>query len=135
MGGAMAPSVQPKPTPRRKPRNSGGSPSGVRAPPMLPTRKMKKTKTWVLCRRSPLARISGRISSMAAPVVPSRLAASVPRPSRARLVAGVPTRLPAMRMPPDTVNSATSRMMKGRYSCAIVPSSAVPTTGAPCAAP
>ena len=74
MGGAMARKVQPKSTPRRKPRNSGGSPSGVSEPPMLPTRKMKKTKTWVRCRRSPLARINGRISSMAAPVVPSRLA-------------------------------------------------------------
>ena len=35
--------VQKNGTPRRKPRNRGGSPSGVSEPPMLATRKMKKT--------------------------------------------------------------------------------------------
>ena len=41
-GGASR-SVQVKGTPRRKPRNSGGSPSGVSRPPPLETMKMKKT--------------------------------------------------------------------------------------------
>ena len=40
--------VQKKSTPRRKPRNSGGSPSGVSEPPMFETRKMKNTGTWTL---------------------------------------------------------------------------------------
>ena len=40
--------VQKKSTPCRKPRNSGGSPSGVSEPPMLETRKMKNTTTWAL---------------------------------------------------------------------------------------
>ena len=44
--------VQKNGTPWMKPRNSGGSPSGVRAPPMLATRKMKKMKTCALCRRA-----------------------------------------------------------------------------------
>ena len=37
--------VQKKSTPFRNPRNNGGSPSGVSEPPMLATRKMKKTTT------------------------------------------------------------------------------------------
>ena len=40
---------QKKLTPLRKPRNRGGSPNGVSEPPMLLTRKMKKTMTWTLC--------------------------------------------------------------------------------------
>ena len=36
--------------------NSGGSPSGDSAPPILPTRKMKNTTTWTLCSRAALAR-------------------------------------------------------------------------------
>ena len=44
--------VQKKSTPRRKPTNSGGSPSGVSAPPILATRKMKKTTTCALCARA-----------------------------------------------------------------------------------
>ena len=47
--------VQKKSTPLRKPRNSGGSPSGVSPPPTLATRKMKNTTTWALCRRLSLA--------------------------------------------------------------------------------
>ena len=62
----------------RKPRNSGGSPSGVSEPPALETMKMKNTTTWALWRRLSLARISGRISSMDAPVVPMKLASTAP---------------------------------------------------------
>ena len=114
----MARGVQPKSTPRRKPRNSGGSPSGVSEPPMLPTRKMKKTKTCVRCFRSPLARDQRADRRHGGTVVPSRLAANVPRPRRARLVLGVPMRLPEMRIPPATTKSASSSTMKGRYSWA-----------------
>ncbi|MGY4340217.1 hypothetical protein ACVWW3_005123 [Bradyrhizobium sp. LM2.9] len=63
--------VQKKSTPCRKPTNSGGSPSGLSAPPTLATRMMKKMTTWTLWRRGRLARIKGRIRIMAAPVVPT----------------------------------------------------------------
>ena len=62
----------------RKPRNSGGSPSGVSEPPALLTMKMKKTTTCATCLRLSLARISGRISSIDAPVVPMKLASTAP---------------------------------------------------------
>ena len=52
--------------------------AGVSAPPTLATRMMKNTTTWTLCWRGPLARSSGRIRIMAAPVVPTTLAISVP---------------------------------------------------------
>ena len=76
IGASSAFVVQKKSTPFRNPRNSGGSPSGVSAPPMLPTRKMKKTTTCVRCRRASLARSSGRIISIDAPVVPITLAST-----------------------------------------------------------
>ena len=107
---------QKKLTPLRKPRNSGGSPSGVSAPPMLLTRKMKKMITWTLCLRSLFARITGRISSIDAPVVPAQLAIIVPPARNAVLLNGEPRKLPAKWMPPATVNSASNRMMNGRYS-------------------
>ncbi len=70
--------------------NSGGSPSGDSAPPILPTRKMKNTTTWTLLKRSALARSSGRIRIIAAPVVPTTLAITVPKARIAVLTSGVP---------------------------------------------
>ena len=84
--------VQKKSTPRRKPRNKGGSPSGVSDPPMFDTRKIKNTTTCTLCFRSSLARSTGRIITMDAPVVPITLARMVPMPSRIVFVAGEPCR-------------------------------------------
>ena len=55
---------------------------------MFETRKMKKTTTWALCRRSSLARSSGRISTIEAPVVPITLASTVPMARSAVLTAG-----------------------------------------------
>src|SRR5260364_252295 len=49
-----------------KQRNKGGSPSGVNAPPILATRKIKKITTCTVCRRLSFARSNGRISSIAA---------------------------------------------------------------------
>ena len=95
--------VQKKSTPCRKPTNSGGSPSGLSAPPTLATRIMKKMKTCVLCFRALLARISGLIRIMAAPVVPTMLAIPVPSASIAVFVHGVPRMVPVTRMPPATV--------------------------------
>ena len=80
--------VQKNDTPFRKPRNSGGSPSGVSEPPALATMKMKNTSTCTLCRRLSLARINGRTSTIAAPVVPIRLARTAPSASSATLVPG-----------------------------------------------
>ena len=80
---------------------------------MFDTRKMKNTKTWILCRRSSLARIMGRISSIDAPVVPIQPASTVPIASRAVFIDGEPWMLPFMWMPPVTVNSAVNRTMNG----------------------
>ncbi len=95
MGSSIASNVQRKSTPLRKPRKSGGSPSGVSEPPIFETRKIKNTNTWTLCRRSSLARIIGRISTIEAPVVPTKLADKVPTASIAVLVPGVPTKIAA----------------------------------------
>jgi len=100
-------------TPWRKPKKSGGSPSGVKLPPMLATRKMNKRTMWARRRRQALARMSGRIKSMAAPVVPVRLASPVPSAKNPTLKVGLPLKLPRTRIPPVTVYSAQRRMMKG----------------------
>ena len=57
---------------------------------MFATRKMKKITVWALCRRSRLARSSGRISSIAAPVVPTHEASTVPVTMIAALTPGEP---------------------------------------------
>ena len=82
--------------------NSGGSPSGDSAPPILATRKMKNTTTCTLWSRAALARSSGLIRITAAPVVPTTLAIAVPNVRMAALTSGVPRRLPVTRMPPAT---------------------------------
>ena len=87
-------------TPRRKPTNSGGSPSGESAPPILATRMMKKTTTWTVYARPSFALSSGRIRIIAAPVVPTTLATKVPIASSVVLTGGVPRRFPVMRIPP-----------------------------------
>ncbi|MNV87569.1 hypothetical protein D3C71_1817030 [compost metagenome] len=94
--GKMCCSVQKKSTPLRKPRNSGGSPSGVSEPPALDTMKMKNTTICAVCLRPWFARISGRISSIDAPVVPMKLASTAPTARMPTLSAGVPRRLPRM---------------------------------------
>ena len=43
IGKNIAVVVQKKSTPFKNPRNKGGSPSGVSEPPILATKKMKKT--------------------------------------------------------------------------------------------
>ena len=96
-----------------KPRNSGGSPSGVSAPPILATRKMKKMITCCLWVRQALARMIGRMSNMAAPVVPTQLASTVPTSNKAVFTMGVPTRRPLSTMPPLMVNRPHKTIMKG----------------------
>ena len=108
--------VQKKLTPFRNPRNSGGSPKGVNDPPILATRKIKKTIVCTLCCRFALARIIGLINNIAAPVVPIQLAKNVPTNISAKLVMGLPTREPVKRTPPEIVNNANRRIMNGMYS-------------------
>ena len=112
--------VQKKSTPCRKPRNSGGSPSGVNAPPMFETRKMKNTTTWALKRR-PLIGANKR---------PDQDHRGAGRPNEAgdhgaeaedrRVDGGEPLSVPLITMPPAAVNSASSMRMKGRYSSAML---------------
>jgi hypothetical protein len=88
-------SVQVNGTPFRKPRKSGGSPSGVSRPPQLETMKMKRTTRWTRLRRDSLARRSGRIRSTDAPVVPITLARTAPIASSAVFMSGVPESEPS----------------------------------------
>ena len=108
--------VQKKSTPFKKPKNKGGSPSGVKEPPILATRNIKKTTTWTLFLRCLFAFINGLISNIAAPVVPIQLAKKVPIKIIARFTKGVPTKEPVNLTPPDIVNSANNKIIKGIYS-------------------
>jgi hypothetical protein len=63
---------------------------------------MKNTTTWALSSRAALARSSGRMRIMAAPVVPTTLAIKVPKASIAALTRGVPRSSPLTKMPPAT---------------------------------
>ena len=96
VSGKICPTVQKNVTPFRKPRKSGGSPSGVSEPPALLTMKMKNTITCATCLRLSLARISGRIISIDAPVVPMKLASTAPIAISVAFSSGLPCRLPRM---------------------------------------
>ena len=66
----------------------------MRQPPALATRKMKKMTTWARCLRERFARSSGRMSSMAAPVVPTQLARKLPMSRMTTLFLVVPAMVP-----------------------------------------
>ena len=108
--------VQKKGTPRSIPRNSGGSPSGVSRPPQFATMKIAKTTVCALWRRSAFVFSSGRISSIAAPVVPMKLASSPPTARNSVFVRGVAAMSPRRKIPPETTNSANSSAMNCPYS-------------------
>ena len=57
---------------------------------MFATRKVKKTIVCARWRRARLARSSGRMTSIAAPVVPTHDASTVPIAISTQLVAGDP---------------------------------------------
>ena len=80
---------------------------------MLATRKMKNTMTWTFFCRQALALMTGRIMSMAAPVVPTQLARTVPMSRRRALILGVPAKVPLTAMPPATTNRPKRRTIKG----------------------
>ena len=71
---------------------------------------------WTLFVRHAFARMSGRISSIAAPVVPMKLASTVPIRRMRVFKPGLPTSFPFSRIPPAMVNSANSSAMKGMNS-------------------
>ena len=60
-----------------------------------------------------LALRKGRINSMAAPVVPIHDARTVPISNMTTLIIGVPVSVPRNKIPPDTVYSDQSRIIKG----------------------
>ena len=98
---------------------SGGSPSGVRQPPIFATRKIRKTMTCAFSLRHSLTRINGRMKSIAAPVVPIQLAMTVPTKRISELMIGVPASLPWIMMPPAVAYRPYKRTMKGMKSSRI----------------
>ena len=85
-----------------KPISSGGSPTGVRQPPILDTRKIKKTMMWLLFLLQEFILMTGRIISMEDPVVPMQLDRSVPMIRRQTLTRGDPARSPSKVIFPAT---------------------------------
>jgi hypothetical protein len=57
-------------------------------------------------------RIHGRISSIAAPVVPRTFASTAPASKKTTFASGVASPLTPMQMPPETTNSEPTSMMK-----------------------
>ena len=68
---------------------------------------------WVLLRRQAFARSTGRMSSMAAPVVPTQLAKSVPMARSTTLFFVVPAMVPFTWMPPDTTEQPQQQHDEG----------------------
>ena len=116
--------VQVNGTPRRKPMNSGGSPSGVSMPPLLATIRIVKTTVCTLILRSWLMFSSGRINSIAAPVVPMKDAITAPIAKTMVLFFGVARMSPFRKSPPETTKSANSSMMNCAYSTSAWPTRA-----------
>ena len=74
---------------------------------------------WDRFSRPSLARNSGRMSSIDAPVVPSRFAMTAPTPRKVQFTAGVPRIVPFRRIPPEIVNRLPNRTRKETYSSAV----------------
>ena len=108
--------VQKNLIPSKKPKNKGGSPKGVNAPPMFATRNIKKTIVCTLYLRHLFALIIGRIKRMEAPVVPIHDAKAVPNKIKQEFNFGVPTKFPFICIPPDIVNKENNKIIKGKYS-------------------
>ena len=106
--------LQKNGTPRIKPINNGGSPTGVRQPPRLETMKIKKMMICRLRLRQLLARMIGRIMTMLAPVVPIQLDNRVPSASMMTFSLGPPINSPSRTILPATQNKPKSRTIKVR---------------------
>ena len=96
---------------------------GSKQPPQLQTAKMKKMTVCLTCFRSRFVSSNGRISNMAAPVVPTKLAMVAPIPMKATLVEGRATKSPSMRTPPVMVYKLNSSTINGMYSSSMAFSS------------
>ena len=78
-----------------------GSPGSVSEPPALATATMKSGTRWARYSRWRLVQSSGRIISMLAPVVPTKLASTDPSSTRATFVAGLASTSPVSCTPPE----------------------------------
>ena len=86
------------------PIRSGGSPIGVRQPPIL---DIKKIKNIIICRfllRQEFILINGRTRSILAPVVQITLESNVPIASNPVLILGEPANSPSSVILPATQN-------------------------------
>ena len=108
--------VQKKSTPFKKPKNKGGSPNGVKEPPIFATRNIKNTNICTFFFRHLFALINGRISNIDAPVVPIHDAIAVPINKNNVFTFGEPTREPFNLIPPEIVNNVNNSIINGIYS-------------------
>ena len=92
----------------------GGSPIGVRQPPMFDTIKMKKIIMWPFLFLQEFILITGRTISILAPVVPIQLDNRVPSARSPTLILGEPAKSPSTVMLPDTQNNPNNRMINVR---------------------
>lgn len=93
-------------------------------PPLLATIRIVKITVCTLIFRSLLIFSSGRISSIAAPVVPMKDAITPPIASTMVLFFGVGRMSPFRKSPPETTKSANSSMMNCTYSTIACPTRA-----------
>ena len=107
--------TQKKSTPLRKPKNKGGSPIGVSAPPMLLTRKIKNI-IWYGFILSWLIFINGLIRSIEAPVVPITFAITAPNNKNTTLRSGVAFLSTFINIPPAG-SSDTQAAGHGEQPC------------------
>lgn len=106
--------LQKNGTPLENPIRSGGSPIGVRHPPILETRKMKNTR---ICERFLLQAfilMTGRTINILAPVVPIQLDNSVPIVRRMIFTLGEPARSPSIVIFPATQNNPNNSTINVR---------------------
>ena len=106
--------LQKNGTPRINPIRSGGSPIGVRQPPILEIRKMKNTIICLFLFLHEFILMTGRTMSILAPVVPIQLESSVPNASRHAFTLGDPAKSPPIVMLPDTQNNPNNRTINVR---------------------
>jgi len=108
--------VQVNGTPFKKPRNKGGSPSGVRRPPILETRNIKKMYICETFFRHLFIFINGLMRTILAPVVPIKLAKIAPIIRIMEFKRGFPLPEILMTIPPEITNSEPRSIINEIYS-------------------